>query len=410
MLDLLDKYQLESDWLKLLVFLIVSLVIFFINKIVIIKIINNLTKNVSNKWSSLFINTQFFNLLSWIIPTLFLYNLTSTLNKLPPLVQNFLSKGLLCLLMYFVLRIISNFLYQFNEIYSKFEMARNRPIKGIIQIINIVLFAFGIIFSFSIILDKSPIYFISGLGAMTAILLLIFRDTILSLVAGIQITTNNLVRMGDWIELPQFGADGDVIDIALHAVKVQNWDKTITVIPTHKFLEHSFKNWRGMEESGGRRIKRALNIDLTSIRFLTEEEIDKFQNFFLLKDYILNKKSELKNHNEKLNTNLVVNSRRLTNIGTFRAYLKNYIAQHPEVNQNMILMVRQLPPTETGLPLEIYLFVKDIRWVSYEQTQSDIFDHIIAISSEFGLNIFQSPSSSDIRSYLLQDKFEKNPL
>src|SRR5690606_21205203 len=285
----------------------------------------------------------------------------------------------------------------FNEIYNSFEMARNRPIKGIIQIINLLLYAMALILIIAIILDRSPWFFLSGLGAMTAILLLVFRDTILSLVAGVQLTTNSLIRIGDWIEMPQFAADGDVVDIALHAVRVQNWDKTITVIPTHKFLEHSFKNWRGMQESGGRRIKRAIHIDINTIRFLTDEEIERFGRFALLREYIARKKQELEEHNRQKvdDPSVAANVRRLTNVGTFRAYVTQYLRQHPGIRQDMTFLVRQLQPTGEGLPIEIYVFTNSTKWAVYEGIQADIFDHILAIVPEFGLRVYQTPSSND---------------
>jgi len=283
------------------------------------------------------------------------------------------------------------------KFYSTLEVSRNRPIKGFIQILLVLIYFVAMILIIAILSDRSPWFFISGLGAMTAVILLIFRDTILSFVAGIQLISNNLLQVGDWIEMPQFNADGDVIDIALNAVKVQNWDKTITIIPTHKFLENSFKNWRGMQQSGGRRIKRAVHVDVSSIRFLTDEEITTFENFLLLKDYIKQKKIELEEYNKQFAPGLDVNARRLTNVGTFRAYLVNYLQQHPMIHQNMTLLVRQLAPAENGLPIEIYVFVNDVRWAVYEQTQADIFDHVLAISSKFGLRIHQSPSGYDFR-------------
>lgn len=301
-----------------------------------------------------------------------------------------------------ILRAVSAFLGNINDAYSTLEISKNRPIKGFIQVFLILLYLLTFILIISILVDKSPWVFLSGLGAMTAVLLLVFRDTLLSLVAGLQLTSNNYVRVGDWIEMPQFSADGDVIDIALHAVRVQNWDRTITTIPTHKFLEHAFKNWRGMQESGGRRIKRSIHIDMSSIHFLSADEIKHLGKFVLLQEYIPAKLEELKNHNSKYahDPELIVNSRRLTNIGTFRAYLINYLRQHPKIHQDMTFLVRQLAPGETGLPIEIYVFTNDIRWAFYEGIQADIFDHVIAISKEFGLKIFQNPSGNDFQDVL----------
>lgn len=288
----------------------------------------------------------------------------------------------------------------FNQLYSRKEIARSRPIKGYLQGIQLVAYLFGIMCTIAVLIDKSPLLLLSGLGALTAVLMLVFKDTILSLVAGIQLTTNDLIRVGDWIEMPQFNADGDVLEITLHNVKVQNWDRTITMIPAHKFLEHSFKNWRGMQESGGRRIKRSLFIDLDSIRFLNEADIEGFMGVSVLCDYLTKKRSELVEHHRvaRLSDDAPkANRRRLTNVGTFRAYLSEYLKTHPAIHKGMTFMVRQLQPTPEGLPIEIYVFVNDVRWAVYEGVQADIFDHVLAIMPEFGLRVYQKPSGYDLR-------------
>jgi miniconductance mechanosensitive channel len=248
-------------------------------------------------------------------------------------------------------------------------------------------------------MDKSPWVFLSGLGAMAAVLLLVFRDTILGLVASLQLTGNDMVHVGDWIEMPQYGADGDVIDVALHTVKVQNWDKTITTVPTHKLIAESFKNWRGMSASGGRRIKRALYVDKNSIRFLTDAELERFKQFALLKGYIATKEQELAEYNAGLDyvTDAGVNQRRLTNVGTFRAYIVNYLRHHPKIHhEGMTLLVRQLPPGPEGLPIEVYCFTTTTAWVEYEDIQADIFDHLLAVAYEFGLRLYQKPAGADL--------------
>ena len=236
---------------------------------------------------------------------------------------------------------------------------------------------------------------------MTAILLLVFKDTILSLVASVQLSAQDMVRVGDWIEVPQFGADGDVVDVELHTIKVQNWDKTITTIPTHRLISDSFKNWRGMSNSGGRRIKRSLQIDTSSIRFLREAELERFKRFALLQGYIAGKQADLEEYNQALQgefleeVNTSVNLRRLTNIGTFRAYIYNYLKHHPKIHQNMTLLVRQLPAGPEGLPIELYCFTNTTAWNDYEDIQGDIFDHLLAIVQEFGLQLYQQPAGSD---------------
>ena len=285
-----------------------------------------------------------------------------------------------------------------NTIYTASPVAKDRPLKGFVQLVQIVVWIFGGVMIIAAVLDRSPLLLLSGFGAMTAILLLVFKDTILSLVASVQLTAQDMVRVGDWIEMPQFGADGDVVDVQLHTVKVQNWDKTITTIPTHRLITDSFKNWRGMSQTGARRIKRAIYIDVSSIRFQTKDEVDHFTRFALLKDYIENKEQELADYNDGLaiEVDAEVNRRRLTNIGTFRAYAYNYLKNHPKIHEGMTLIVRQLGPGPEGLPLEIYCFTNTTEWAAYEDIQSDIFDHLLAIVPEFGLRLYQKPAGSDL--------------
>ncbi len=288
-----------------------------------------------------------------------------------------------------------------NVVYQRRPDARLHPIKGYLQVLKIVIYAIATILIIATLIDRSPLILLSGLGAMAAVLMLIFQDTLLSLVASVQITSNDLIRVGDWVEMPQLNADGDVIDIALHTVKVQNWDKTITSIPTKRFISDSFKNWRGMQESGGRRIKRSLYLDQQSVHFLDADERKRLYRFSLLEDYLVNKRKEIDEWNAKLaeRGQDPVNTRRVTNLGTFRAYVERYLRAHPGVHQNMTLMVRQLSPTADGLPLEIYCFTNTVAWTQYEAIQSDIFDHLLAILPEFGLRVFQHPSGGDVRDW-----------
>ena len=285
-----------------------------------------------------------------------------------------------------------------NHVYESRPIARDRPIKGFVQLAQVATYILGAILVIAALIDRSPVILLSGLGAMTAVLLIVFKDTLLSLVASLQLTGQDMIRVGDWLEVPQFGADGDVIDVALYTVTVQNWDKTITKIPTHRLISDSFKNWRGMSESGGRRIKRSINVDFNSIRFLTDEEVQRFKDFALLKGYIDAKEAELNAYNEALDApgESGVNLRRLTNIGTFRAYIYNYLKHHPKIHDRMTLIVRQLQPGTEGLPIEIYCFSNDIDWVAYEGIQADIFDHIGAIAPEFGLRLYQRLAGADL--------------
>lgn len=284
-----------------------------------------------------------------------------------------------------------------NAIYARSPRAHRRSIKGYLQVLKIVIYAIATILVIAALIDRSPLLLLSGLGALAAVLMLVFKDTILSLVASVQLNSNDMLRVGDWIEMPQVNADGDVIDIALHTVKVQNWDKTITTIPTWRLISESYRNWRGMQDSGGRRIKRSLLIDQTSARFLTEAERERMRRFLLINDYLADKSAEMADWNAKLVAagRDLVNMRRSTNIGAFRAYVQNYLESHPGIRQDMTLLVRQLQPTETGLPLEIYAFTATVAWAEYEAIQGDIFDHLLAILPEFGLRLFQSPSGAD---------------
>lgn len=349
-------------------------------------------------WDDALVSHNVFGRLAQVLPALIIFLAVPFVPALPDgliqLIRN-VATGYMVLMLTLTLTAL---LGAANTIYAALPVAKERPLKGFVQLIQIVIWVLGAVLIVAAVLDRSPLLLISGFGAMTAILLLVFKDTILSLVASVQLTAQDMVRVGDWIEMPQFGADGDVIDVQLHTVKVQNWDKTITTIPTHRLITDSFRNWRGMSESGGRRIKRPIYFDVSSIRFQTEEEIEHFKRFALLKEYIRDKQRELAEYNAGLEMAVdeEVNRRRLTNIGTFRAYAFNYLKNHPQIRQDMTLIVRQLPAGPEGLPLEIYCFTDTTAWAEYERIQSDIFDHLLAIVPEFGLRLFQKPAGSDL--------------
>ncbi|MCH8493288.1 MAG: mechanosensitive ion channel family protein [Idiomarina sp.] len=287
-----------------------------------------------------------------------------------------------------------------NTIYEKKPDSHLKPIKGYIQVLKIVIYLVSAILIIAALIDRSPVILLSGIGAMAAVLMLVFQDTLLSLVASMQISSNDIVRVGDWVEMPALNADGDVIDIALHTVKVQNWDKTITTIPTRRFITDSFKNWRGMQDSGGRRIMRNILLDQQSIGFLSNEEKVRLSRFRLLRDYLESKQKEIDDWNQSLEDEgkEPANTRRITNIGTFRAYILNYLKHHQRIHQDMTMMVRQLAPTSDGLPLQVYGFTNTTAWVDYEAIQSDLFDHLLSILPEFGLRVYQHPSGVDLRS------------
>lgn len=292
---------------------------------------------------------------------------------------------------------LSGALNYLDEVYRRKPEAKSRPIKGYIQVLKIIIYVAATILVIAVLIEESPLLLLSGLGAMAAVLLLVFKDTILSLVASVQLTSNDMLRVGDWIEMPSMNADGDVVDIALHTVKVQNFDKTITTIPTYKLIADSYRNWRGMSDSGGRRIKRALPLDQNSVRFLTDEEVQGLRKFRLLDEYLANKDAELRDWNarELAGDANPVNAKRLTNIGTFRAYVIAYLKAEPRLTDKMTLLVRQLEPTPQGLPLELYCFTDTTNWGEYESIQADIFDHLLAILPEFGLRLYQQPSGLD---------------
>ncbi len=286
-----------------------------------------------------------------------------------------------------------------NDIYNSHQQNHKKSIKSYIQVFQLLAIVIGALVAVSIVVSKDISYLLTGIGAFAAVLMLIFKDTILGFVGGIQINANNMLEIGDWISVPDAGADGVVIDISLTTVKVQNWDKTISTIPTYSLVSNTFHNWRGMEESGGRRIKRHVNIDLASIKFLTDDEINRLKDIKLLSDYLNSKEQELQEYNLKMGIKgEFTNGRHLTNVGVFRAYIEFYLKANKDIHANMTFLVRQLQATEKGLPLEIYVFSKRQEWAEYEAIQADIFDHIFAIIPEFDLRIFQNPSGADFKS------------
>ena len=371
----------------------------FVAKRVILKALSYVITRSRTKWGDALLERKVLTKLSHLAPALVFYLLIPlTLEGYDSLVVVGINATQIYMIIMGML-VIDSFLNAAQDIYGSFEVSREIPIRSFVQALKIVIYFTGGVFLISIVLNKTPVYFLSGLGAMTAVLMLIFKDAILGFVAGIQLTVNKMVSHGDWIEMPRYGADGDVLEITLTTVKVQNWDKTITMIPTYALIGESFKNWRGMQESGGRRIKRAVNINLNTIKFCTEEMLERFSKIRYIPEYIEKKRKEFAEYNTELQVDdsRLANSRQLTNIGTFRAYVVSYLRNHPMINQDMTFLIRQLKPTEYGLPIEIYVFCKDIAWANYEATQADIFDHIFAVLPEFDLNVYQIPAGSDFR-------------
>lgn len=393
----------EQTWIytvvAVLLLLIAAWTCNFIGKHILVRGLLSLLNAQAHLQPGEFTNFAFIPRLAHVIPALVI---TFGIRFVPNLPEAFVAVVLNVANAFIVLTIalaIVAMLDMVNDVYQRRPDSATRPIKGYIQVVKIVIYAIAVLLMIATLLDRSPVILLSGLGALAAVLMLVFQDTILSLVASVQITSNDIVRVGDWVEMPQLNADGDVIDIALHTVKIQNWDRTITTIPTKRFISDSFKNWRGMQESGGRRIKRAIYLDQSSVHFLTAEEKVQLQRFSLLRDYLKDKQSEIDDWNSKLSEDgkEPVNTRRITNLGTFRAYLVNYLRSSERVRQDMIMIVRHLNPGPEGVPLEIYCFANTIDWVPYEGIQSDIFDHVLSILPEFGLRVFQQPSGADFK-------------
>lgn len=366
----------------------------------ILRAVRSLAHRTRMRWDDVLVERRVFQRLTHLVPALVLYSAA-------PIVFAH-QEGLRALLMRLTLAYMflagafaaSALLAALVRIYeTSFEAARERPIRSYVQVVSIFLWMFVAILVIAALTERSPWGLLGGLGAMTAVLMLVFKDSILGLVASVQLAFNDMVRVGDWIEMPQFGADGAVIEILLTTVKVQNWDKTITTIPTYRLISDAFKNWRGMSESGGRRIKRSLLIDLHSIRFVDEEMLGRFKKIQHIREHLERKLEETRRFNEEQGADLssLVNGRHLTNIGTFRAYVEAYLRNHPDIRQDMTFLVRQLPPVEKGLPLEIYVFSREQRWAYYEAIQADIFDHILAVVGEFDLRVAQLPTGADLR-------------
>ena len=362
------------------------------------RLVHGVAERSSASWDDELVRSGFFNRLANLAPALVAWHGVALLSGLDPAVVVVVRRVAAAFMVLMAVLALGGFLTAVDAVYAANPENRRRPIKGYLQLVKLVSAVLAGILIIATLMDRSPLIFLSGLGAMAAVLLLVFRDTLLSLVASIQLTSYDMVHVGDWIEMPTFGADGDVIDVALHTVKVQNWDKTITTIPTHRLIEGSFKNWRGLSRSGGRRIKRLILVDVNTIRFLTDEEVGRFGKFALLREYIAEKKRAIEQFNESPDRDPAVNAdvRRLTNVGTFRAYIEAYLREHPRIHKGMTLMVRQLAPTSEGLPLEIYCFTNTTDWGAYEGIQADILDHVFAVVPDFGLRCFQAPAGRDL--------------
>ncbi len=386
------------DLIILAMLVVLAIIANYLAKRFILKIVEHFAARSRTEWDDVLVKRKFFRRLSHFAPALVIYLMSSVLfeNDKAILVTQRIAEIYMLFVAIFT---IDSFLSSVVDIYHNYDSSGEFPVRIIAQVAKILLFTIIGIIILSDVIGQSPAFFIGGLGAMAAVLMLIFKDPILGLAAGIQLSANKMVRVGDWIEMPKYGADGDVIDISLTTVKVQNWDKTIITIPTFALVSEGVKNWRGMSESGGRRIKRPIFIDMTSVKFCTLEMIEKFSKIQYLSNYVLDKKKELSDFNEQRNIDntVLVNGRRMTNLGTFRAYLVSYLRDHPKINKNLTFLVRQLDPGPTGLPIEIYVFSSDQVWANYESIQADIFDHVLAVIPEFDLRVYQNPTGSDFQ-------------
>lgn len=389
--------------------LLLAVIANFIGKRYVLKVMAQIIKRSKTSYDDVFLENNVLTKMSHLVPSVIIYLLANFIFRRDyeypfnhELVIEVIQSMAYLYMVVVVWLIINSFLDSIHDIFRKLPVSKNVSIKGYIQVLKIIFAIVGVILIISVLIGKKPGAIFAGLGAMAAVLMLVFKDSILGLVASIQLSGNKMLKVGDWISMPDQNADGTVLEITLNTVKVQNWDKTITTIPTYYLVSKSFKNWIGMEESGGRRIKRSFNVDLKTIRFLKDEDIDKYGKIELLANYIATKKKEIADYNarKKADPTLSANVKRLTNVGTFRKYVELYLRAHPDVHQNMTFLVRQLQATETGLPLEIYVFSKKQAWADLESIQADIFDHIFAVAPEFGLEIYQSPSGEDIRAAL----------
>lgn len=385
-----------SVGLSILLLFLVAWMAQFLTRVILVAFIHRLFQKTKTEWDDFLIKRRVFNALAHF-PAAFLIYAVREFSDIESVTLALNGAARLYFILIFTLVLVRG-ANAVNDMYQTTPYASTRPIKGYIQLLQILIIFVAVIYGIAIIINKSPLGIFAGLGAMAAVLLLVFKDSILGFVASIQLSANKMLKPGDWIEMPSHKADGTVIDISLTTVKVQNWDKTITTIPTYALVSESFNNWAGMEESEGRRIKRSINIDMKSVRFADKELLAKLSHFYLLKDYISQKQTEIANYNQQLQVaeGDVYNGRRQTNLGIFRYYLQAYLKQNQNINQEMTFLVRHLQPTEKGLPLEIYVFSKVKAWADYEGIQADMMDHVLAILPEFGLQVYQNPSGHDI--------------
>lgn len=377
------------------ILLFLCAIVNFITKRIVLNLVSKIVSKNNFKWDDIMLENKVFHRLSLLIPGFVIYTFAIFYNDFQPIVQ----KVAVTYILIAITLVFKSLLNAVDIIYRQNPISNERPIKGLLQIIEIAIYIIIGIAVISNLINQNPIYMLSGIGAVTAVVTLIFKDLIIGFVSGIQLTWNDMLRIGDWVEMPKYGADGDVIDITLNTVKIQNWDKTISTIPTQAFVTDSFKNWRGMKDFGARRVKRSILIDMNTVKVCSDEMIERFKKIEFLSEYIEERAKEIENYNREnnINTELIINGRQLTNLGVFRVYLTNYLKNRINIRPGSTVMVRQLAPGENGIPVELYLFVADTIWANYEAIQADIFDHILAVVDVFELKIFQHPTGNDIK-------------
>lgn len=403
--DFLNNLGFRTETITMLtsglMLLLIALVAFLTDLICrrwVLRLIRKITQRTKVTWDDVLFNDRVMNNFCHILPSVVIYFMIPAAFPNHPEALQFIHKLCMIYIIATTLRFVNIFLGVVFELSNRHQAFRDRPLKGIYQIIQVALFFVGAIFIIALLIDKSPARLLTGLGASAAILMLIFKDYITGLVSGIQLSANDMLRPGDWITMPKYNADGTVIEVTLNTVKVRNFDNTITTIPPYALVSDSFQNWRGMQESGGRRVKRSVNLDLNSVCFCTPAMLDRFRKISLLKDYIEATEEQVREYNATFGADDTepANGMHQTNLGVFRAYLELYLKNLPTVNTGMTYMIRQLQPTEKGVPLEIYFFSVEKNWIAYEKIQADVFDHIFAVVPRFGLRVFQNPSSADI--------------
>lgn len=387
-----------SEIISVITLFLVAIIIYAIVVYIIKKTIHIFIKKTHSQRDDILIKNNVFSRLCLIIPAYIIRNfVTAALPSYPVLASTIVIVTKIYEVFIYS-RVLDAILTTLNDIYDTYEISKSKPIKGFIQVLKIIIYIVCLLLVVAILTQKQLSNILIGLGTLSAVLMLVFKDPILGFVGGLQLTINDMLRIGDWIVMEKSKADGEVLEIGLTTVKVQNWDKTITTIPTYTLISDSFTNWRGMENSGGRRIARSFVIDADTVKFCTPEMLERFKKFQLISKYIEDKEKEIEEYNKynNIDTSNLVNGRRQTNIGIFRAYLHEYIKDCPYINKDMTFMVRQLAPTEYGIPIQIYAFSSNKEWISYENIQSDIFDHVFAVVSMFDLKIYQRPSSNTL--------------